>query len=95
MDFLSREISHVTKLQHSLRIYLRKDRKNAAEGESLNKCSGVFVTFRGLHLINSAHAVGFHRGDGLTEQDEVEAGEGLYGWMVGYVAVYLLAGLSA
>ena len=48
-----------------------------------------------LHLIHSAHAVGFHRGYRLTEQDEVEAREGLYGWMVGHVAVYLLSGLVA
>ena len=54
-----------------------------------------FVTFRGLHLIHAAHAVGFHRGYRLTEQDEVEAGEGLDGWMVGDVAVYLLSGLVA
>ena len=54
-----------------------------------------FVTFRGLHLIHAAHAVGFHRGDGLAKQDEVEAGEGLDGWMVGDVAVYLLSGIGA
>ena len=54
-----------------------------------------FVTFRGLHLIHAAHAVGFHRGYRLTEQDEVEAGEGLYGRMSGDVAVYLLSGLGA
>ncbi len=30
-----------------------------------------FVTFRGLHLIHAAHAVGFHRGDGLAEQDKI------------------------
>ena len=54
-----------------------------------------FVTFRWLHLIHAAHTVGLHRGYRLTEQDEVEAGEGLYGWMVGYVAVYLLSGLGA
>ena len=54
-----------------------------------------FVTFRGLHLIHAAHAVGFHRGDGLAEEDEVEAGKGLDGWMVGNVAVYLLSGLVA
>ena len=54
-----------------------------------------FVTFRGLHLIHAAHAVGFHRGYRLTEQDEVEAGEGLDGWMVGDVAVYLLSGIVA
>ena len=54
-----------------------------------------FVTFRGLHLIHAAHAVGFHRGDGLAKQDKIEAGKGLYGWMVGDVAVYLLSGLGA
>ena len=54
-----------------------------------------FVTFRGVHLITLAHAVGFHRGDGLAEKDEVEAGEGLDGGMVGDVAVYLLSGLGA
>ena len=54
-----------------------------------------FVTFRWLHLIHAAHAVGLHRGYRLTEQDEVEAGEGLDGWMVGDVAVYLLSGLGA
>ena len=54
-----------------------------------------FVTFRWLHLIHAAHAVGFHRGDGLAEQDKIEAGEGLDGWMVGDVAVYLLSGLGA
>ena len=54
-----------------------------------------FVTFRGLHLINSAHAVGFHRSDGLAKKDEVKAGEGLDGWMVGDVAVYLAAGIVA
>lgn len=54
-----------------------------------------FVTFRGLHLIHAAHAVGFHRGYRLTEQDKIEAGEGLDGWMVGDVAVYLLSGLGA
>ena len=54
-----------------------------------------FVTFRGLHLIHAAHAVGFHRGDGLAKQDKIEAGKGLDGWMVGDVAVYLLAGLGA
>ena len=54
-----------------------------------------FVTFRGLHLIHAAHAVGFHRGDGLAKQDKIEAGEGLDGWMVGDVAVYLLSGIGA
>ena len=54
-----------------------------------------FVTFRGLHLINAAHAVGFHRGDGLAKQDKIEAGKGLDGWMVGDVAVYLAAGIVA
>ena len=54
-----------------------------------------FVTFRGLHLIHAAHAVGFHRGDGLAKQDKIEAGKGLYGWMVGDVAVYLAAGIVA
>ena len=54
-----------------------------------------FVTFRGLHLIHAAHAVGFHRGDGLAKKNEVEAGEGLDWRMVGDVAVYLLAGLGA
>ena len=54
-----------------------------------------FVTFRGLHLIHPAHAVGFHRGDGLAKQDKIEAGKGLDGWMVGDVAVYLLSGLGA
>ena len=54
-----------------------------------------FVTFRGLHLIHAAHAVGFHRGDGLAKQDKIEAGKGLDGWMVGYVAVYLAAGIVA
>ena len=39
--------------------------------------------FEGLHLVHAAHAVGFHRGYRLMEQDEVEAGEGLDGWMVG------------
>ena len=48
-----------------------------------------------LHLIHPAHAVGFHRGYRLAEQNEVEAGEGLDGWMVGYVAVYLLSGIGA
>ncbi len=69
--------------------------KSVCQGESLNKCSGVLLHFEGLHLVHAAHAVGFHRGDGLAEQDEVEAGEGLDGWMVGDVAVYLLAGLGA
>ena len=54
-----------------------------------------FVTFRGLHLIHAAHAVGFHRGDGLAKKNEVEAGEGLDGWMFGDVAVYLAAGIVA
>ena len=54
-----------------------------------------FVTFRGLHLIHAAHAVGFHRGDGLAKQDKIEAGKGLDGWMVGDVAVYLAAGIVA
>ena len=54
-----------------------------------------FVTFRGLHLIHAAHAVGFHRGDGLAEKDEVEAGKGLDWRMVGNVAVYLAAGIVA
>lgn len=54
-----------------------------------------FVTFRWLHLIHAAHAVGLHRGDGLAKKNEVEAGEGLDGWMVGDVAVYLLSGLGA
>ena len=54
-----------------------------------------FVTFRGVRLKNSHHSVGFHRGDGLAEKDEVEAGEGLDGGMVGDVAVYLLSGLGA
>lgn len=54
-----------------------------------------FVTFRWLHLIHAAHAVGFHRGDGLAKKNEVEAREGLYGWMVGDVAVYLAAGIVA
>ena len=53
------------------------------------------VTFRGLHLIHAAHAVGLHRGYRLTEQDKIEAGKGLDGWMVGDVAVYLLSGLGA
>ena len=53
------------------------------------------VTFLGLHLIHAAHSVGLHRGYLLTEQDEVETGQRLDGWMVGYVAVYLLAGLGA
>ena len=51
--------------------------------------------FEGLHLVHAAHAVGFHRGDRLAEQNEVEAGEGLYGRMSGDVAVYLLSGLVA
>ena len=54
-----------------------------------------FVTFRWLHLIHAAHAVGFHRGDGLAKQDKIEAGKGLDGWMVGDVAVYLLSGIGA
>ena len=54
-----------------------------------------FVTFRGLHLVHAAHAVGFHRGDGLAKQDKIEAGKGLDGWMVGDVAVYLAAGIVA
>ena len=54
-----------------------------------------FVTFRWLHLIHAAHTVGLHRGYRLTEQDEVEAGKGLDGWMVGNVAVYLAAGIVA
>ena len=54
-----------------------------------------FVTFRGLHLIHAAHAVGFHRGDGLAKQDKIEAGKGLDWRMVGDVAVYLLSGLGA
>ena len=54
-----------------------------------------FITFRGLHLIHAAHAVGFHRGDGLAKQDKIEAGKGLDGWMVGNVAVYLAAGIVA
>ena len=54
-----------------------------------------FVTFRGLHLIHPAHSVGFHRGDGLAKKDEIEAGKGLDGWIVGYVAVYLLSGIGA
>ena len=54
-----------------------------------------FVTFRGLHLIHAAHAVGFHRGDGLAKQDKIEAGKGLDWRMVGNVAVYLLSGLGA
>ena len=44
-----------------------------------------------LHLIHPAHAVGLHRGNLLTEQDEVETGQRLDGLMVGDVAVYLLA----
>jgi hypothetical protein len=31
----------------------------------------------------------------LAKKNEVEAGEGLDGWMVGYVAVYLLSGIVA
>ena len=54
-----------------------------------------FVTFRGLHLIHPAHSVSLHRSDGLAEEDEVEAGEGLDERMVGDVAVYLLSGLGA
>ena len=54
-----------------------------------------FVTFRGLHLIHPAHSVSLHRGDGLAERDKIDAGEGLDGWMVGDVAVYLLSGLGA
>ena len=57
--------------------------------------SDICLTGPISHLIHAAHAVGFHRGDGLAEQDEVEAGEGLDGWMVGDVAVYLLSGLGA
>ena len=48
-----------------------------------------------LHLIHPAHAVGLHRGYLLTEQDEVETGQRLDGWMVGDVVVYLLAGCRA
>jgi len=48
-----------------------------------------------LHLIHAAHAVGLHRGDGLAEEDEEEAGEGLGGLVVGDVAVNLAAGLGA
>ena len=51
--------------------------------------------FEGLHLIHAAHAVGFHRGDGLAEKNKVEAGKGLDGGMAGDVAVYLLSGLVA
>ena len=54
-----------------------------------------FVTFRGLHLIHPAHSVSLHRGDGLAEQDKIEAGEGLDWRMVGDVAVYLAAGIGA
>jgi|GEM_PF-3117552 len=54
-----------------------------------------FVTFRWLHLIHAAHAVGFHRGDGLAKQDKIEAGKGLDWRMVGDVAVYLAVGISA
>ena len=54
-----------------------------------------FVTFRWLHLIHAAHAVGFHRGYRLAKKNEVEAGEGLDWRMVGDVAVYLLSGLGA
>ena len=54
-----------------------------------------FVTFRGLHLVHAAHAVGFHRGDGLAKQDKIEAGKGLDWRMVGDVAVYLAAGIVA
>ena len=53
------------------------------------------VTFRWLHLIHAAHAVGFHRGYRLAKKNEVEAGEGLDWRMVGDVAVYLLSGLGA
>ncbi len=42
-----------------------------------------------------AHAIGFHRGDGLAKQDKIEAGEGLDWRMVGDVAVYLAAGIVA
>ena len=48
-----------------------------------------------LHLIHSAHTVGLHWSDGLAEEDEVESWEGLYAWMVGNVAVYLLPGFGA
>ena len=44
------------------------------------------------HLVDTAHAVFLHRGDGLAEQDEVEAGQRLHGRMLGYVAGYLAAG---
>ena len=47
------------------------------------------------YVLNSAHAVGFHWGDGLAKEDEVETGEGLDGRMGDYVAIYLLSGLSA
>ena len=47
------------------------------------------------NLIYLAHAVGLHRCNLLTDQNEVEAGGGLDGRMVGDVAVYLLAGLGA
>ena len=48
-----------------------------------------------LNLIYPAHAVGLHRSNLLTEQDEVETGQRLYGRMVGDVVVYLLAGYFA
>ena len=48
-----------------------------------------------LNLIYPAHAVGLHRSNLLTEQDEVETGQRLYGWMVGDVVVYLLASYFA
>ena len=57
--------------------------------------SDICLTGPISYLIHAAHAVGFHRGDRLAEEDEVETGEGLDGLVVGDVAVYLAAGLGA
>ena len=43
-------------------------------------------------MIHPTHAVGLHRGNLLTEQDKIEAGQRLDWRMVSDVAVYLLVG---
>ena len=57
--------------------------------------SDICLTGPISHLIHAAHAIGFHRGDGLAKKNEVEAGKGLDWRMVGDVTVYLAAGIVA
>jgi len=60
------------------------------DGLFVNNHCFLFVIILILHLINMTHAISLHRGNLLTEQDEVEAGQRLDWLMVDDIAVYLL-----